>query len=82
MNGKETERAQIGHCSYPVRLPGFVSDEADVIKRVSYVFGIKLCGSCEHRAAALNRWAVFSLGAPRGIGHETYSCLHSIAARK
>ncbi len=49
---------------YRVRLPGFVSDEevglGDVIKRVTYAMGIKSCGGCERRAAALNRWMVFS----------------------
>ncbi len=47
-----------------VRLPGFVSDEdvglGDVIKRATYAVGVKPCGGCERRAAALNRWMVFS----------------------
>ncbi len=47
-----------------VRLPGFISEEevglGDVIKRVTYTMGIKPCGGCERRAAALNRWMVFS----------------------
>jgi len=47
-----------------VRLPGFlIEDEiglGDVIKQVTYAFGIKLCGGCEKRAAALNRWMTFS----------------------
>lgn len=46
------------------RLPGFVSDEeiglGDVIKHVTYAFGIRPCGGCERRAAALNRWLVFT----------------------
>lgn len=49
---------------YRVRLPGFVSDEdvglGDVIKRATYAVGIKPCGGCKRRAAALNRWMVFS----------------------
>ena len=49
-----------------VRLPGFISDEdvglGDAIKRVTYAFGIKPCGGCERRAAALNRWLVFTGG--------------------
>ncbi|MFO1431727.1 MAG: hypothetical protein U1F76_16585 [Candidatus Competibacteraceae bacterium] len=49
---------------YRVRLPGFITDEeiglGDVMKRVTYSVGIKPCGSCERRAAALNRWFVFS----------------------
>jgi len=49
---------------YRVRLPGFVSEEevglGDVIKRATYAVGVKPCGGCERRAAALNRWMVFS----------------------
>ena len=49
---------------YRVRLPGFVSDEdiglGDAIKQVTYAFGIRPCGGCERRAAALNRWFVFT----------------------
>ena len=49
---------------YRVRLPGFISDSdiglGDVIKRATYAVGIKPCGGCAHRAAALNRWMVFS----------------------
>jgi hypothetical protein len=49
---------------YRVRLPGFVSDEdiglGDAIKRVTYAIGIQPCAGCEHRAAALNRWFVFT----------------------
>jgi len=47
-----------------VRLPGFVSDQeiglGDVIKRATYAMGIKPCGGCERRAAALNQWMTFS----------------------
>ncbi len=48
-----------------VRLPGFLIDEkeaglGDVIKRVTYAMGIKPCGGCERRSAALNKWIVFS----------------------
>lgn len=49
---------------YRVRLPGFVSDQdvglGDVIKRTTYAIGVKPCGGCQRRAAALNRWMVFS----------------------
>jgi hypothetical protein len=49
---------------YRVRLPGFVRDEdiglGDAIKHVTYGFGIRPCGGCERRAAALNRWFVFT----------------------
>src|SRR5687768_14966700 len=44
---------------YRVRLPGFITDGdvglGDVIKRVTYAVGLKLCGGCERRAAALNQ---------------------------
>jgi hypothetical protein len=47
-----------------MRLPGFITDEeiglGDVIKRTTSYFGIKPCGGCEQRAAALNRWMVFT----------------------
>ncbi len=50
--------------SRKVRLPGFITgDEAglgDVMKRVTYAMGIKPCAGCERRAAALNRWMVFT----------------------
>lgn len=49
-----------------VRLPGFTSDVeiglGDVIKKASSYVGLKSCGGCEHRAAALNRWLVFTRG--------------------
>jgi hypothetical protein len=47
-----------------VRLPGFIKEEemglGDVIKRVTYVMGIKPCAGCEKRAATLNRWMRFT----------------------
>jgi hypothetical protein len=50
--------------SYRVRLPGFLIEEeiglGDAIKRVTYAMGLKTCGECEKRAAALNRWMHFS----------------------
>lgn len=49
---------------YRVRLPGFITDEdiglGDVIKRATHTLGIKPCGGCERRAAALNRWFLFT----------------------
>jgi hypothetical protein len=49
---------------YRVRLPGFITDEeiglGDVIKRTTHTLGIQPCGGCERRAAALNRWFVFT----------------------
>jgi hypothetical protein len=49
---------------YRVRLPGFISDEREVglgelITRTAYQVGIRPCGGCGRRAAALNRWIVF-----------------------
>jgi len=55
---------QSGHPSHHVRLPGFIVDEdiglGDAIKRTTSYFGIQPCGECERRAAALNRWMVFT----------------------
>jgi hypothetical protein len=49
---------------YRARLPGFVSDKdiglGDAIKKVTYAIGIPPCAGCERRAAALNRWFVFT----------------------
>ena len=56
------EKTQSEPQPYRARLPGFISDEeiglGDVIKRATSYFGIKPCGGCERRAAALNRWVV------------------------
>jgi hypothetical protein len=50
--------------AHRVRLPGFLIKKeiglGDAVKRVTYGFGIKPCGSCDRRAAALNRWMRFS----------------------
>lgn len=58
-NHKEAERLP-----RRVRLPGFLIQEeiglGDAIKRVTYAMGIKSCSGCERRAAALNRWTLFS----------------------
>jgi hypothetical protein len=47
-----------------VRLPGFITGEevglGDVVQRVTYAMGVKPCGGCERRAAAMNRWMVFT----------------------
>jgi subtilisin family serine protease len=64
MNKKDTDKAQTSHPPQRIRLPGFVTDEdiglGDAIKRVTYAFGMKPCSGCERRAAALNRWFVFT----------------------
>jgi hypothetical protein len=47
-----------------IRLPGFLLEHevglGDAIKRATAAFGIKPCGPCEKRAAALNRLARFT----------------------
>jgi hypothetical protein len=52
------------HPPHRMRLPGFINDEeiglGDVIKRATSYIGIKPCGGCERRAAALNRRVVFT----------------------
>lgn len=52
---------------YRVRLPGFVTGDelglGDVVKQATSVAGIRPCSGCQRRAAAMNRWLVFS---PRG----------------
>jgi hypothetical protein len=52
------------HEPFRVRLPGFVRDEeiglGDVVKRMTYAAGIRPCGGCEKRAAALNRRMIFT----------------------
>ncbi len=49
---------------YRVRLSGFVNEKdiglGDLIKRATYAVGVNPCGGCARRAAALNRWMVFS----------------------
>ncbi len=49
---------------YRVRLPGFVTEEevglGDAIKRATSSAGIRPCGGCLQRAAALNRWVRFT----------------------
>jgi hypothetical protein len=67
MTRRETKRQRADGSDrepYRVRLPGFISDQevglGDVIKRVTYGFGITPCGACERRARALNRWLAFS----------------------
>jgi hypothetical protein len=66
MNKKKLKQQKITqqHEPHRVRLPGFIGEEevglGDVVKRISYSIGIKPCGGCEKRAAALNRWVRFS----------------------
>jgi hypothetical protein len=48
----------------PVRLPGFLLEEdvglGSALKRVGAAVGVRPCGGCERRAAALDRWVVFT----------------------
>jgi hypothetical protein len=70
VNERARKRARSGraeggeHQPYRVRLPGFISDEdvglGDAIKHATSTIGIRPCAGCARRAAALNRWFVFS----------------------
>jgi hypothetical protein len=61
---KSKAGSQYESATHHVRLPGFILDEeiglGDAIKRTTSYFGIKPCGGCEQRAAAFNRWMVFT----------------------
>jgi len=61
---KELSQRETNLQPYRVHLPGFIRDEeiglGDVIKRVTSAIGIRPCGSCEARAAVLNRWLAFT----------------------
>lgn len=67
MSRKKSElQARSGpeHQPRRMRLPGFITEEeiglGDLIKRATSATGIKPCGGCERRAAALNRWLIFN----------------------
>jgi hypothetical protein len=61
---RDDQRDASGRQPHRVRLPGFIKEDeiglGDLIKRATYAAGIRPCGGCERRAAALNRWLVFS----------------------
>lgn len=63
------EQRAAGNTPRRVRLPGFVTDQdiglGDAVKRVTSTLGIRPCGGCERRAAALNRRLVISGGTGR-----------------
>jgi hypothetical protein len=65
-NSSEEASAQSATTGQPllVRLPGFIADDdiglGNFIKRATHTFGIKSCTGCEGRAAALNRWLIFT----------------------
>lgn len=52
---------------YHARLPGFLIDEpvglGDLVSSVTRAAGLRPFGGCRRRAAALNRWMVFT---PKG----------------
>ena len=54
---------------FHVRVPGFVSDEevglGDVIRRATAAVGVRPCGGCGRRAAALNQRVVLAPGGRR-----------------
>jgi len=58
-SGKENKKKLL-----KIRLPGFIVDEeiglGEVIKRATAAVGIKPCGGCERRAAALNTRVVLT----------------------
>ena len=59
----ESSSSQRARPSVRLRLPGLVTNEVglgDAIGRVATAVGVQPCGGCEARAAALNRWMVFS----------------------
>lgn len=67
MTKKAVGRADLDqnkHRPHRVRLPGFITDEeiglGALIQRTTSYLGIQPCGGCERRAAALNRWLVFT----------------------
>ncbi len=61
---REATEQQPERQPHRVRLPGFLVEEeiglGDAIKRMTYAMGIRPCGGCEKRAAALNRWMTFT----------------------
>jgi hypothetical protein len=58
------EKPQAKREPYRVRLPGFFREDVvglgDLIKRASSSVGLKPCGGCARRAAALNGWMTLS----------------------
>ena len=49
---------------YRVRLPGFITNQdiglGQAVKRATSAMGFRSCAGCQRRAAALDRWVVFS----------------------
>jgi hypothetical protein len=50
--------------THRIRLPRFIVDDdiglGDAVTRATSYVGVPPCGGCERRAAALNRWLVFT----------------------
>lgn len=65
MTGKQRQGSRQRE-PYRIRLPGFVREEeiglGDMIKRATASIGLRACRGCVRRAAALNRWLVFTRG--------------------
>lgn len=65
-NARESHESPDRNALLPrrVRLPGFIADAeiglGDAIQRATSYVGIRPCGGCQRRAAALNRWMVFT----------------------
>jgi hypothetical protein len=61
---KSETRNKSGREPRRIRLPGFIADEdiglGDVIKRATSAVGLRPCGGCGRRAAALNQRFVFT----------------------
>jgi hypothetical protein len=60
---KQASKQTGGRQPYRVHLPGFTGKEVglgDVIKHATSAVGIRPCTGCDRRAAALNRWLVFT----------------------
>jgi hypothetical protein len=60
---RSTQQIESEEQAFWVRLLGFISEEqiglGEVIKRATSYVGLKPCGACERRAAALNQRVVF-----------------------
>ena len=65
MNKERITHQKTGRTARRVRLPGFIVNEdeiglGDAVKKFTNALGVRPCGGCEKRAAALNRWIAFS----------------------
>jgi len=67
MSTKQAAKNRVKYAGNPprrIRVPGFLIEEeiglGEAIKRLTYAMGIKPCGDCDKRAAALNRRIHFS----------------------